>query len=695
MKNVRNNFGIRARAENLEAIVEREKGYGPPGRGSQAAKGLARIALGTLAFAMPAKAADLPVKAAALKTAYDWTGFYIGGHVGYARGLADPGLPDLAVQPSQSTFGALYGGAQIGYNVMLPSRLVLGVEADLSFPNYLEPNSLVWWGPGARGTILDQIDYLGTVRGRIGYAFDRWLVYGTGGFAWSGGRFLQTDPLSGMDDKQLAMRTGWSVGGGLEYAFDRNWSARLEYLYSHLGPTHVTLGSGERYVSQFDMSMLRLGLNYRLANPRADAGEGGEQLSNSKFWEIHGQMTYVQQGYPNFPALYSGPQSLPPAAQTKNTWTASAFITARPWEGGEIYFNPELVQGFGLSDTTGAAGFPNGEAQKSNFPYPHYNVSRLFLRQTFGLGGEQETVESSYGQMSGKRDISRLTLQVGKFAVHDVFDNNQYAQDPRLDFLNWSIWAAGAFDYPADKVGLTYGAVAELNQQSWAVRGGYFLIGNQSNSNNFDMAVFRRGGYVAELEERYSLFSLPGKLRVTGWINESFSGSFREAVGLVSLNPGLDPNDAIVAVRRGRPMYGYIVNLEQSLTDDIGAFARWSWNSGKNEISAFTDINASLAFGTSIKGTAWGRSDDRIGLAAAFNSISTEYRDFLAVGGTGVLVGDGMLNYRAERVLEAFYAWRLARNTTLTFDYQFLKNPAYNADRGPISVFSGRLHSEF
>ena len=157
----------------------------------------------------------------------------------------------------------------------------------------------------------------------------------------------------------------------------------------------------------------------------------------------------------------------------------SAFLGLRLWNGGELYYNPELLQGFGLSSTVGAAGFPNGEAQKSDFIYPHYNTSRLFLRQTFGFGGEQETIESSYGQMAEKKDISRLTIQVGKFAVHDVFDNNTYAQDSRADFFNWSIWAAGAFDYAADKVGLTYGAIAELNQKTWALRAGYFLIGDK------------------------------------------------------------------------------------------------------------------------------------------------------------------------------------------------------------------------
>jgi high affinity Mn2+ porin len=276
-----------------------------------------------------------------------------------------------------------------------------------------------------------------------------------------------------------------------------------------------------------------------------------------------------------------------------------------------------------------------------------------------------------------------------------VFDQNAYAQDPRVDFLNWSIWAAGAFDYPADRVGLTYGAVAELNQKHWAVRAGYFLVGREPNSNNFDPLLFRRGGYVAELETRYDLWGRAGKFRVTGWMHQSFAGSYREAVDLAMLNPGLDPTDAIVTTRRSRGKFGYVLNLEQSVTDDVGVFARWSWNNGRSEISAFTDIDASLAFGTSVKGTAWHRPDDRIGLAGAVNTLSKDHRDYIAAGGLGVLVGDGRLDYRPETIAEAYYAYALAKDVSLTFDYQFMLNPAYNADRGPISFFAGRLHAEF
>jgi high affinity Mn2+ porin len=194
---------------------------------------------------------------------------------------------------------------------------------------------------------------------------------------------------------------------------------------------------------------------------------------------------------------------------------------------------------------------------------------------------------------------------------------------------------------------------------------------------------------VVELETRYSLFSQPGKLRTIAWVNSDFSGSYRETLD----NPAL--NLDIAQTRRGRIKYGYAINLEQALNEEVGLFARWSWNDGKNEIMAFTDIDASFSFGTSIKGIRWSRPDDVVGVGGAINTISKDHRDFLAAGGLGPLIGDGQLNYRPERVLETYYAFALNKAFTLTADYQLIANPAYNADRGPVSIFSGRLHGEF
>jgi high affinity Mn2+ porin len=647
------------------------------------------VAAAALAVGDPACAADqavLPTKAPAGQ-AYDWNGLYFGGHVGYGQGRANATVTDPAVTSLANTFGGNIAGVQFGYNMVLPSRILLGLETDLTLANYLDSNPLMAAIPTARSNASEQVDYTGTVRARLGYVRDPWMVYATGGFAFAGTRVLN-DPPNIDEEKKLNVRPGWSLGAGVEYALSPHWSARAEYLYSQYIGADAQFPSGTHYSSTFNFQELRVGLNRKLgvgSTPEDDAKTGTE----SDRWELHAQTTYIQQGYPSYRALYSGANSLSPAAQTRETWTMSAFAGVRLWDGGAVYYNPELLQGFGFSDTVGLAGFSNGESQKSHFPTPRYSTSRLFLRQTFGFGGEQETLESAPNQLSDKVDVSRLTVQAGRFAVTDVFDNNSYAKDPRRDFMNWAMWAPGAFDYSADKIGLSWGATAELNQENWALRAGYFLMDAESNSSNFDMHLFRRGEYVMELEERYKLFGRPGKLRIIPWINSDFSGSYRETLDDPALN--LD----ITQTRKSRIKYGYALTLEQEVADDVGVFGRWSWNDGHNEIMAFTDIDRSLAGGVSIKGKSWGREKDTIGIAGAVNALSPDHRDFIAAGGLGILIGDGALNYRTERILETYYSYALLDTTWLTFDYQFIANPAYNADRGPVSIFSARLHAEF
>ena len=652
----------------------------------------AGVGLSLLVLDYPAVAADvsMPVKAPHLQPVFDWTGFYIGAHAGFSSGSSSAVLTDPAPATTSNFFDGMVGGVQAGYNYRRPSGVLLGAEADISFPNYLTSNSVVSSLATARSGVTEQWDYVGTARGRVGYVAGPWLTYATGGLAWAGERFLNL-PAIGNNEKTLNTRLGWAAGGGVEYAFAPHWSVRLEYLYSQFGKAEVRFPSETQVASTLDFQSLRVGLNRKIDWPGSGNFTPKTALTDpeSDRWEIHGQTTFLPQGYPAFRAPYSGPNSLTPASQMQETWSNSLFLNARLWEGGEVYYNPELLQGFGLNNTVGVAGFPSGEAQKSNFPYPHYNTSRLFLRQTFGFGGEQEELASGSSQLAGKVDVSRLTLQAGKFAVIDIFDGNAYAKDSRKDFMNWSMWAPGAFDYAADKLGLTYGATAELNQKQWALRAGYFLMDAESNSNNFDTRVFQRGEYVVELETRYSLLSQPGKLRTIAWLNSANSGSYRDTLN----NPAL--NLDISQTRMGRIKYGYVINLEQALTDEVGLFGRWSWNDGKTEIMAFTDIDASLSLGASIKGARWGRPDDVIGIGGAINALSRDHRDFLAAGGLGPLIGDGQLNYRPERILESYYAFALNKQLTFTADYQFITNPAYNADRGPVSIFSGRLHGEF
>ena len=639
-----------------------------------------------------------PLAAQAADPSLPSSAFYFGGHVGYTFGTANATLGDPAGTSSaagRSQFGAPFGGVQGGYEHYFPSRLMLGLEADLSFTDFADFNNVLAYRGTSTGSATEQLEYLGTLRGRVGYAWGNWTPFVTGGLAWASTRYSRTDANTANEDATPGQwRFGYALGGGVDHDLDRRWSTRLEYLYTSLGLRGFGFASPSRWDSQYDIQRFRIALNYRFdADDDKELKEKAEQRGPLS-WEIHGQTTLIMQGYPPFAARYDGPSSLPSIGQSRETWTVSAFLGVRLWEGGEFYFNPELLQGFGVNQTFGVAGFPNGEAQKSNFPFPRFNPSRVFLRQEFGLGGEREKIDSDYGQLAGEKDIDRVTLQVGKFAVKDLFDTNDYAGDPRLDFLNWTIWAAGAFDYPADRVGLTYGAAAELNKATWAARAGYFLVGDHPNSNVFDMNLFSRGGYLSELELRYKPFDKPGVAKFGGWLTSTYAGSYADATALAAIG-ALDANGSIAATRRGRIKSGVYVNLQQEITGDVGAFARWSWNDGRSEIGAFTDVDQSLSGGLQIKGTSWGRADDRIGIAAVWNQISADHRGFLAVGGLGVLAGDGQLNYAPETAIETYYAFQMTKGLVMTADYQMIANPAYNTDRGPVHVFSGRLRAFF
>ncbi|MBN9597408.1 MAG: carbohydrate porin [Afipia sp.] len=655
---------------------------------------VAGLALG-MAAAESAKAADtaLPLKTVRAAPMYDWSGFYLGGHTGYGGGSFGPNtnpLPQQGVFLPHSITG-LIGGAQAGYNLQLPNKWVLGVEADLSATSPLDRPKQV---PAPFNTTFD---YFGTVRGRVGYATGSLLPYVTGGLAWGRTRVDLNDVDGNVIGNKSRVHLGWVAGTGLEIALGGNWSGKVEYNYIDLGTRNYGLGDVPLPDVAVDPKIhtVKVGLNYRLWDaPPWVTGAAIKPLAlpESTDWNVHGQTTLITQGYPSFRSPYQGPNSLPGAGRARETWTVGAVLGWRLWEGGELYFNPELNQGFGIGSTLGLAGFSNGEAQKGGGEYPKFRAQRYFFRQTFGLGGGQEDVEDAAGQLPGKRDIDRITVTVGRFAVGDYFDGNSYAKDPRADFMNWAMWASAAYDFPADLPGFTRGAVVELNRKDWAIRAGLFQVPSAPNS---DVLTFKSGGAVVEFEERHTIFSQPGKLRVGVFANKGNTANYRDVLGISAINPGLDINDIVLGERRERTKYGFYVNAEQQIATDVGIFARASWNDGQNEILSFTDVDRSVSGGVSIKGSYWGRPTDTIGLGGAINGLSGAHRDFLAAGGKGLLIGDGRLNYGNERIFETYYALALNKAFTFTADYQLIANPAYNGDRGPVSIFSGRLHGEF
>lgn len=406
-------------------------------------------------------------------------------------------------------------------------------------------------------------------------------------------------------------------------------------------------------------------------------------------WNFHVQNTDVLQNSFAFPARYSGPNSLNSQGELRESLSLDLFSGVRLWPGAEAHGDLLAWQGFGLSDTLGVEGFPNGEAFRLGTKVPDANLARLFIRQVIGFGGEQEEVDDDQLQLAGKQDVSRLTLTVGRYSAKDIFDNNAYANDPQTQFMSWAFMANEAWDYPADSLGFETGLAAELNEPKWTLRYGFFQMPKFSNGTGQDENYLKAWGMVTELERRYTLGDHPGTVRVLGYLNRAHMGSYAIAVGRPER-----PAD-IEATRAYRSKYGFGLNIEQEVWKDVGVFSRMGWSDGRNEAWCFSDVDHTANFGVSVKGEAWCRTNDTFGIAGALNDISHVHQEFFENGGTGILAGDGKLTYGLEKVLETYYDAGIWKTIHVTVDYQYITDPAFNRDRGPVSVIAGRLHWEF
>lgn len=424
-------------------------------------------------------------------------------------------------------------------------------------------------------------------------------------------------------------------------------------------------------------------------------------------WNFHTQNTAIVQGYPPFPAKYTmrGFNSLPPGGEIRETISLDLMSGVRLWRGAEAHIDALVWQGYGLHDTLGIEAFPSAEAYRLGTTYPNAMIARLFIRQTINLGGEEESIDDDALHLARRQDVSSLTFTVGRLSVIDIFDNNTYANDPRTQFLNWAHVANEAWDYAADSVGYTTGAAVEFNQPRWALRYGFFQMPGVQNELTADDKIFEwPDGHTGsdgkfweswdmpvELEIRYGS-AHPGKIRLLGYLNEANMATYDAAITILQAEgPGADTTRA----RHSNFKYGFGLNWEQEIITNVGVFSRLGWNDGRTESWAYADVDRTGSLGLSVKGVAWCRPDDTFGLAGVINAISKEHQEFFAHGGLGILGGDGALNYGWEKTVETYYDSKIWKNTHAAVDYQFVTNPAYNRERGPVSVIGARLHWEF
>ena len=421
------------------------------------------------------------------------------------------------------------------------------------------------------------------------------------------------------------------------------------------------------------------------------AATGALEAKEATWYSAHAQATVVTQVHNVFPSPYIGPRSLLPVEPAANTMTGTVFFAARIFESErndtQVIFNPEAAGGSGFSGTNGIAGFPNGEATRVGVENPTPYIARLYVRQTFGFGGEREWAPDENNQVGGERDVRRLSVIVGKLAAPDIADDNRYSHDPRTQFLNWALVYNGAWDYPANVRGYTYGVALDYNHsKNLSFSYGVFTEPAVANGAALDWNVLKAQGQVLEMENRYELNERPGAVRLLAFLNHAHMGNYDEAVQWMPVDP------VIAKTRSYRYKYGFGLNIDQALSDDVGFFSRLGWNDGHSESWAFTEIDQTATAGFVIGGRRWCRPDDRIGIAGVLNGISGPHQRYLEAGGIGFIIGDGRLKYGLEQILEMYYAWHVTSGIVVTLDFQEIANPGYNTERRPVEVGSVRVH---
>ncbi len=400
---------------------------------------------------------------------------------------------------------------------------------------------------------------------------------------------------------------------------------------------------------------------------------GQEEPDSTLPLDLHFQQTVITQNHDRFPSPYLGANSFRPNETAALTITSTLYVHGSLGNWLDAELDPELAGGKGLSSSTGIAGFPNGEAYRVSEVAPTIELDRVYLHKSIPI----DTAE-------------RFDIVAGKFGLADYFDINAYSNSARTQFMNWALINNGAWDYPANTRGYTAGIVVQYLFGESALRFAAAMEPTTANGPNLDNHISKAHGEALEGQLGYSVFGQEGKVRGLLFNNSAKMGSYGEAA-----NDSVYQHDITLTREYGRNKYGLGINVEQSLSNNAGAFIRVGWNDGQNETWAYTEIDRTISGGLTSNLSSIGRPDDNCGAAFVFNGISAAHRAYLNSGGYGFIIGDGKLpHYGAESIIEAYYLFQFNRILGISLDYQFVANPAYNRDRGPVNLGAIRVHFE-
>lgn len=667
-----------------------------------------------------AAAADMAAPAVVPRTSgYDWTGFYVGAHIGDSWGKLDWRATSGGAEIGRGSFnedqtqifnewGSWIGGLQGGYNFMLQNRIVIGAEADVSlstFQNYagITRGNAATNFEGGFGYFSHNVYNSGTVRARVGYAPSNWMVYATGGLAWSTDQLVAYDAITGGSGTTYTQRLGWAAGGGIEGALIPHWTVRAEYLYNDFGKNSVTLG-GDQFTTKLSEQQVRVGVNYMLNDGGATPTRALPQsslLDPDKF-AIHGQSTTIWQGALPFSAAHEVlppfGKDMPHGGEGRETSASGLYLGYKLWSGAEVWFNPEIEQGLGLGNTFGIAQFPSDGAYRIGQAIPYVRVQQFFIRQEIDLGGQKVDVPAGLENFADTQTSDRLVLTVGRIQPLYLLNTNSY-NNPNVGTLNWAFAIPLSWDYGGDAWVSTYGALAEWYKGDYTLRVGVFDAAPEPDGGTcvscYGLSTgFQNFNVTAEIEHRHELWGQPGKIKVDAYFDRGDMASLKDAIAW-----GIANNTApdVAQVRSYRTKPGATFNIEQQIVPGVGVFLTGGWMYGGYEVYESSDVQRTLAGGVQFLGTLWGRPNDQAGLSASAAKVSNDYLSYFEAGGQGAVVGgDYFLTHPGtEKVAEAYYNYGITASMNVGLHYQYVVNPAYDTQRGPVSIIGTHFHLHF
>lgn len=432
-------------------------------------------------------------------------------------------------------------------------------------------------------------------------------------------------------------------------------------------------------------------------NPPRDAAADPEAMlphfKNTRFW-LSGQANFIFQVHPDFHADYSGPHSLSPDYEKATSRVMTLYTGVRLNNSTELLVDIEeaggaaLTAGFGLAGNTDLDIVRNPSLSKA--PY----LGRGMIHKVFALSKDKIENQRSFLSLFDELPRRRLEIRFGKFSMPDFFDLNSAGTDTHFQFLNWSVDNNGAWDYAADTRGYTVGVMADYEERNWGFRFAEALMPKVANGIELVWRPWQVHAENWEYELRHGVLrKKPGVVRLLAYTNHANMGIYRDQVAKAEADhvlPDITNHPWHVTLK-----YGFGVNLEQNLTRNLTAYARWGWDNGRTESFAYTEIDSTFNQGIGVNGAQWHRKQDRAGLAFVSNGIKKDHQVYLANGGEGFLLGDGGLRYGRENIVESYYTAHVWRGIYIAPGVQHINNPGYNRDRGPVVVPTLRAHVEF